>query len=840
MRHQSVSRRFLLSIGLMSVAVTLAATGAAYLAFKEELKQREMSAMADYVSERSLREERQFGDLAHLHEAATAALKRRLQAISTADARRILDRDVPRRPDGTRRTIPALFDGRHTPDGDAIFGMGGFMARADEMTPEEQRVFAAALPVTSRFGEAVTDFYDNFYFYTPDTRMVMFAPNREDRLMFYREKAPADLSIAGEQMAQIVRPENNPGGVTRCTDLQRKVAETKAQRSGVACVTPVWLEGRFVGAWGSSLELSGYFQRSIGRALPGATNMIISRDGRLVAFPTKPGKVAIDVQLAQWERLLDLDGVAARIRAHGQRTGVVMSPDGSQIVAYGLLRGPNWYFVVSKPTAMVSAAAARSALPILVIGVGASLVMALLTMLLAGRTVVNPLRRLLASAQAERSRRGSGRDIADIETRRDEIGLLAQALRSERERADEVLVSLEERVAQRTVELEHALQEKSRFLANMSHELRTPLNGVVAVSEVLGKRQKTRRDRELAEVIIASGRLLEQVLTDILDVSKIEAGQMRLQPADFDLEAVVSQIASLHRAAAESKGLTLSWEVTPAARGVWRADPVRLTQILSNLLSNAVKFTERGGVWLTVGVDDAGLVFGVRDTGIGIDAEAASRLFQRFEQADDSITRRFGGTGLGLSISRALAEMMGGSITFESTPGQGSTFQLALPLERVAAPGEAAAAPEREQRPVEEGARVLLAEDHPTNQRVVSLILETAGVTPVVVGDGVQALAALESGRFDVVLMDMQMPEMDGLTATAELRGREAAQGLARTPVIMLTANALDEHVAAGREAGADLHVTKPVRPDVLLAAIAEVMDRADGAGSPGSARLAV
>jgi signal transduction histidine kinase/ActR/RegA family two-component response regulator len=825
MRVQSLARRFLISVGLMAVAVTLVASVVAYLAFRGELERRAVVSLGDYVSERALREERQFSDLTAVHRAATEALKRRLDAQGPELAERLFELNFPRKGDGTRRTAPDLFDGRTTQMGDTIYGVGGFLSRAEAMTAEERRVFAAAVPVTSRFGEALKGVYDNFYFYTPDTRMVMFAPDREDRLMFYRENAPATLDIGGEQMARIVRPAENPAGATRCTDLQRKVTEKEGARSGVACVTPVYIRGRFVGAWGSSLELSGYFRRAVGQSLPGSTNMIISGDGRLIAFPEAEG-LAGDAQVSERERALGLADVAARIRAQGKRTGVVKSADGSRLIAYGLLRGPNWYFLVATPSSQVAAAATRSAAWILLVGVLAAVGMSVAVMLLARRTVITPLRRLLASAEAERETRGSGRDTAAIEHRGDEIGQLAQALRSERERADEVLASLEERVAQRTVELEHALQEKSRFLANMSHELRTPLNGVVAVSEVLGRRQKSRRDRELAEVIIASGRLLEQVLTDILDVSKIEAGQMRLQPADFDLDALVRQIASLHRAAAESKGLKLDWSIDEAARGAWRADPVRLTQILSNLLSNAVKFTERGAVSLAVGATRQGLCFRVRDTGIGFDAETGRRLFQRFEQADDSITRRFGGTGLGLSICRALAGMMGGTITAESTPGEGSTFTLEVPLERAAAPVHLVAA--AQPRVLDSAVKVLLAEDHPTNQKVVALILETAGIAPTVVCDGRQALDALAGERFDAVLMDMQMPEMDGLTATAKLRARERAEGLARTPVIMLTANALDEHAVASRDAGADLHITKPVRPDVLLAAIARVTGRAD------------
>jgi CheY-like chemotaxis protein len=320
------------------------------------------------------------------------------------------------------------------------------------------------------------------------------------------------------------------------------------------------------------------------------------------------------------------------------------------------------------------------------------------------------------------------------------------------------------------------------------------------------------------------------VLSDILDFSKIEAGQMGLEISEFDVSTLTARIASLHQAAAEAKGLELKWRVEPDALGVWRGDPVRLTQIQSNLLSNAVKFTDEGEVELTVERAARGLIFRVRDTGIGFDEETRGRLFRRFEQADASITRRFGGTGLGLAICRSLTELMGGRIQVESAPGHGATFSLMLPLERVSGSRRRAKTQEppadwTDQALVQDRKlRILLAEDHPTNQRVVQMILEASGHELVIAENGRAALEQLQAGRFDVVLMDMQMPEMDGLTATTALRALEKKQGLAPTPVIMLTANALDEHVRAGRAAGADAHLSKPIRASALLETIAEVL----------------
>jgi CheY-like chemotaxis protein/nitrogen-specific signal transduction histidine kinase len=401
--------------------------------------------------------------------------------------------------------------------------------------------------------------------------------------------------------------------------------------------------------------------------------------------------------------------------------------------------------------------------------------------------------------------------------------VLAKSLRNERGKVERVLATLEDRVKERTVQLERANTEKSRFLANMSHELRTPLNGVIAISETLAAQQTTDKGRELAELIASSGRLLERVLTDILDFSKIEAGEIRLAHDPFSMERLVRGIAELHRASADSKGLSFEWSVAPEAAGRFAGDTVRLTQILSNLLSNAVKFTDAGRVRLDVTECEGQIRFAVTDSGIGFSEEVQARLFNRFEQADTSIRRRFGGTGLGLAISRSLAELMDGHVTATSQPGKGSTFCLLAPLARRDGVEEEVRTPAQHSVDIA-GRRILLAEDHPTNQKVVQLILDSVGISPVIVENGALALDLLRAETFDVVLMDMQMPELDGLAATAMLRAHERANGLRRTPVIMLTANALDEHVKASHDAGADLHLSKPIQAQALIGAILDVM----------------
>lgn len=398
------------------------------------------------------------------------------------------------------------------------------------------------------------------------------------------------------------------------------------------------------------------------------------------------------------------------------------------------------------------------------------------------------------------------------------------------------------RLAEALEAAEAANRAKRAFLANMSHELRTPLNGVMSAAGALAQIVRTDEKRELTTIMTDSAKLLERIVSDVLDYSKIEAGKLDITVAPFNLTADLCAVVQAAQVTAEEKGLTFTCTVNQRARGIYDGDLLRVKQILHNLLSNAVKFTDAGSVDLRVdavmapdGVAHIG--FEVEDTGIGFDPAVADRLFERFMQADADITRRFGGTGLGLAISRSLALLMGGELTAISAPGKGSTFRFRLPVKRLAdAPPPKV---ENEQQPVvfsgpwsldgEAPFRVLLAEDNAVNQRVVALILESFGVTVTVANDGQEALDALSVAHFDLVLMDLQMPIIDGLTATRRIREREAREGRPRTPIAILSANAMDHHREESRAAGADRHIAKPFTPQSLVDGMRETMTAAVG-----------
>ncbi|MGH6967116.1 MAG: ATP-binding protein, partial [Phenylobacterium sp.] len=374
---------------------------------------------------------------------------------------------------------------------------------------------------------------------------------------------------------------------------------------------------------------------------------------------------------------------------------------------------------------------------------------------------------------------------------------------------------------------EAANRAKSAFLATMSHEIRTPLNGVLGMAQAMAADDLTPVQRERLDVVRQSGEGLLTILNDVLDLSKIEAGKLDLEEAEFSIREVATSAHAAFTALANAKGLRFDLKIDDAAQGIYLGDATRVRQILYNLISNGLKFTQEGEVRVLVEADSPGLRLAITDTGMGIPVDRLKDLFQKFEQADTSTTRKFGGTGLGLAICRELAELMGGAITAQSAEGQGSCFIVELPLVRV---GDEAVGKTAKTEPKRASAapalRVLAAEDNAVNQLVIRTLLEQAGVETFVVADGVQALEAWERETWDLILMDVQMPAMDGPTATREIRTREAVSGRQRTPVIALTANAMAHQVTEYRAAGMDAIVAKPIDVEQLLSAMQDVLDR--------------
>ncbi|MEA1952032.1 MAG: ATP-binding protein, partial [Planctomycetota bacterium] len=387
---------------------------------------------------------------------------------------------------------------------------------------------------------------------------------------------------------------------------------------------------------------------------------------------------------------------------------------------------------------------------------------------------------------------------------------------------------------------EAANRSKSEFLANMSHEIRTPMTAILGYANIMLEENVGRATQEHVRIIKRNGQYLLQLINDILDLSKIEAGKLEVERITCSPTKVVADVASLMRVRTEAKGLPLEIEYSGAIPETILSDPTRLRQILINLVGNAVKFTETGSVRLLTRLVQSTskppcLQFDVIDTGIGMTTEQASKLFQPFTQADTSTTRKFGGTGLGLTISKRLAEMLGGDIAISSEPGKGSTFSVTVetgPLEGVTMLENVAETVAQSRQKVKASTtptvkldcRILLAEDGPDNQRLISFVLKKAGAQVTLAENGLiahdEALAAREAGNpFDIILMDMQMPVMDGYTATRNLRNADYSG-----PIIALTANAMAGDDEKCRDAGCDDYATKPIDRAKLFATIAQFL----------------
>jgi len=447
----------------------------------------------------------------------------------------------------------------------------------------------------------------------------------------------------------------------------------------------------------------------------------------------------------------------------------------------------------------------------------------------AAATVAPPAETEILLRRVERERRARKQAEQLLEHKSQELYQANQRLQAHAAELERIVHERTRALEQALQVVQDALRAKGEFLAVVSHEIRTPMNAVLGMAQLLLMTELSQEQRQYAETIHSSGEILLALINDILELSKLESGKVTIGSKPVDIRVVVSEVVQILSAQAQQKSLTMRAEVSEDVPAFVRGDATRLKQIFLNLVGNAIKFTQRGSVRIEASMveDGASLECRIKDTGIGIPPDRIGRLFEKFSQVDSSISRRYGGTGLGLAICKRLVEGMGGNIGVESKPYHGSTFAFRIPAIPSEAPSESSAvapAPPRARAAL----RILLAEDNAVNQMLAMSMLQKLGAQADLAGNGQEAVDKVRAGSYDLVLMDMQMPGMDGLTATHAIR---AMPDIRQPQIVALTANAMDEDREACFQAGMNGFLTKPFQ----ISELQEKLDMAAEATAQGA-----
>lgn len=815
----------------LSSTVTLAIVGvAAAVSLLISLmvgRQMRVDELVRSAEERAAKHETLFKTVDSVTAKAIDQLGARVAGMDPETVNAAVDTLFPLQPDGSRRSTDALFDGMQSADGALTYGIGAFVG-AGPLSQSQKNMLLAAHETVRTFGPALPTPIDNFWFYEYPNSLIIFAPDRPDRLAFYRRDAPADFTFLDQPFAATSSIENNPSRQMACTPLAALASDPSGRTLTSGCQRPVDVDGQWVGAFGISLTLDGWLANAIAGGPEFATTMLIRRDGALLAHPDLmvPGSMDLSEAATVGARL-GLAEIASQIDG---RTGIVEDPDGAALFAYAVIDGPDWIVLMRVSKWRIMADAAKAAAISVLIAIAAALGIIFVIRQIMNRMIASPLSVLTRAASILATEPGPA--ITQLASRPDEIGALARAYQDRDERFRHLVGTLESRVAARTAELETAMsaaeaanRAKSVFLATMSHEIRTPMNGVIGMATGLEQTALGDDQRQMLGTLRQSGEQLLAIINDILDLSKIESGKIDIDNEPTDIAALILDTLALFRPMAEQKNLRVGFSDSLEISGLHETDSTRLRQIIGNLIANAIKFTQSGSVDVALSQAPNGdMVIDVIDTGPGIPEHALGRIFEPFRQADSSTTRQHGGTGLGLPIARQLADLLGGSLTVDTAVGKGSTFSVRLPARPVTlrAAAQAPFGPASGARSLS-GLRVLAAEDNPINRLVLETLLKNHGIQLQMVENGAEAVRAAAAGTFDVILMDIQMPVMDGIDATREIRNLERRRGLPRTPIIALTADAMAEQKRTHLAAGMDEHITKPLKVERLLATLTRI-----------------
>ncbi|WP_412546585.1 ATP-binding protein [Maricaulis sp. MIT060901] len=834
---RSLTLRIVAAILLSTLTLSVLATILVAVSFWRDIERQQTQSLDMYIAERAHRANHMFDEISQAHASALRAVERRLDGLPAERIDEEFDRLFPLQPDGTRRSIDALFDGYTDDHGNYHRGVAAFMSSHEPLDTTRKRLLLAAYNVVDQGGEMLSGHIDNLYLFTPQNELVISAAEREDRMMFYRRDATPDFDLTAFSFTDLVTAENNPDGHFVCDELSQLAFIQNREALTTGCFTPLRRDGEHVAAFGTTVQLRAHFFEAMTDTLPDGQNLFINQAGQLIAHRSLlDGEITQDVVDALGTSL-GIEMLHQAILATAEDNGALVTPDGRWLLGFSRMEGPNWFFVTLLDRQALRADAIRETARIVMLAVVGVALQALFLLWYFRQHIVDPLLQLTRRfSPALDQAPATEVNTHKLAVRSDEIGTLARTLADQDLRNRELLNELEDRVEARTRQLEKANQAKGEFIANMSHELRTPLNGIHGLAQALETELKEPEHKEQARMIQASGETLTLMLSDILDLSKIEAGKLEMSPTQARLPQLLRDIHALFAAQAEGKGLSFTLELDDTLPESGVVDAHRVRQCLSNLLSNAIKFTDTGSITTRASARpvEAGHLISVRveDSGIGMSDEVMDKLFAPFQQADASISTRFGGTGLGLVISRNLARLLDGDIRVRSAAGRGSTFTFEFLLTAE----EASAGPDTVAKTPVELARdphyaslhdrsILLVEDNLINREVAKAFLKPLGAKVVEAFDGKQGVEAARKEDVDLILMDMRMPIMDGLEATRQIRAFEDDK--AKLPIIALTANATEEDARACRKAGMNAFAAKPLNASDFFNAMLEALDTA-------------